>query len=124
MSNPLVSFIPHMINGPHNPLFYKNANIVQAAVTKMKLKPVEASQVKTRVAANEMTAMEPLWWKIGGTPNAHLHLGDKVYMLTAEQWKTFSGTLLASFQAQIGKASSISFGNALDLASALEGLTH
>jgi hypothetical protein len=49
------------------------------------------------------------WWRYGGYPTAHLHLGDQIYPLTNTQWVSAAELLKVSIKAELGTAGTIGF---------------
>jgi hypothetical protein len=124
MRNNLISYVPHLIAGPHNPIFFRYADIVKNAINEMHLKALPTSQKKLNAEQNVQYDFGPRWWINGGIKVAHLHFEDQVYMLTNEQWKTFSKSLLNGFKEQLSKANSVSFENAQIISNELENIVH
>ncbi len=113
--------IPHnIICGPHNPLFFKYADIIRVAIDKLKLTPMAFSK-KDSVATAEMEFLPP-WWKYGGIKVAHLHFQDQVYLLNHEQWSSFSRDLMKSFSKTLAQAQGVSFDNALGISDVFESI--
>ena len=50
-----------------------------------------------------------LWWKYGGPRDAHLHLGNEIYMVDRVQWKEFTQALAQSMGIEIDRAKKIDF---------------
>lgn len=122
MRNSITANIPQLWVGPHNPIFFRYANLVESAIREMKIKPEQHAHLNVKADQNMLYSYEPLWWKWGGIKYAHLHFEDQVYLLNPEQWKTFSKSLIEGFKAQLGKAGSVSFENAQGISCELENL--
>jgi len=58
----------------------------------------------------------------GGMRVAHLHFDDKIYLLDAKQWATFSGGIIANSKAKLANIKEVSFEQAVVLGSAVQTL--
>jgi hypothetical protein len=58
----------------------------------------------------------------GGMMAAHVHFGDDVYLLNAEQWTAFSAKVLRTSKAALASAKTVSFEAAMNLQSALQSV--
>jgi hypothetical protein len=58
----------------------------------------------------------------GGIRAAHLHFDDKIYMLDAEQWTKFSGSIIADSTAKLANVKKVSFEQAVLLGSVAQTL--
>ncbi|MBM7867706.1 hypothetical protein GTO89_13755 [Heliobacterium gestii] len=61
--------------------------------------------------------------KNGGLKIPHLHLNDHIYMLDQEQWREFSGMMLAKVKEKIAQTNSVSFEQLAELSSVTGKLT-
>ena len=59
----------------------------------------------------------------GGIRAAHLHFDNKIYMLTDEQWTTFSAKIIADCKAKLDHVKSVSFEQGMQLGNAVQTLT-
>lgn len=109
---------PYLLNGPHNPMFFKNVDLIESTIKNMKLAPMSGT-IKQKAEAREI-AEYPWWWKYGGIRVAHLHYNGDVYLLNNEQWRAFSKSLIKVMATQIEHANTVSFENALSAYNELE----
>lgn len=111
----------HLINGPHNPMFWRYADVIGKFVKEMKLEPIEEQMTLRSLEVNKLSP-EPPWWKYGGMRLSHVHLAGHTYLLKDEQWKKFSNILIDNFEQKLKGASGVSFENALNIANSMENL--
>jgi hypothetical protein len=58
----------------------------------------------------------------GGLKCPHLHYKREIYLLTNDQWKIFSKSIIDNFKDKLSSIQSISFENLLQLSESLSGL--
>jgi hypothetical protein len=58
----------------------------------------------------------------GGIRAAHLHFDDKIYLLDAEQWAKFSGSIIAASKARLENVKTVGFEQAMVLGSIAQTL--
>ncbi len=58
----------------------------------------------------------------GGMRVAHLHFNDKIYVLDAEQWAKFSGSIIAESRAKLENVKKVGFEQALVMGSMAQTL--
>lgn len=58
----------------------------------------------------------------GGLRIPHLHFKNDVYLLTEEQWREFSSTVLKDLRAKLGKTRTITFDQLVETNAAISGL--
>ena len=58
----------------------------------------------------------------GGMKIAHLHYGNRIYLLDERQWAKFSGRIVANARAQMAKVNEVSFDQAVMLGSVAQEL--
>ena len=115
-------FDRHLINGPHNPMFWRYKNIVEKFVKEMKLEPIHEEMIQKRSLELNPLHMDPPWWKYGGMKLAHVHLNGHTYLLKDEQWREFSKILLVNIQNKLKDAKGVSFENAQDIVNSMESV--
>ncbi len=55
----------------------------------------------------------------GGMRIAHLHVGDKVFLLDDKQWKNFTNHMMESLRAKLASVNTVPFEEMMDLGEAL-----
>ena len=116
-------FDRHLINGPHNPMFWRYKNIVEKFVKEMKPEMInEEMNQKRSLELNQMNLVLEWWWKYGGMKMAHVHLNGQIYLLKDEQWREFSKRILADIQNKLKDAKGVSFENTLDIVNSMESI--
>lgn len=93
--------------------FIQNEKLVAAKIT--------AKQATAATPMLRSAQTEGLPWSViirGGYPGAHLHLGDKVYPLTEQQWQRFSGGVRKEAMAKLSASDAIGFGTTIGVAAA------
>jgi hypothetical protein len=58
----------------------------------------------------------------GGMKAAHLHFNNRIYLLDAEQWAKFSGSIIEQSKAKLEKTGKVSFEQALLMGSVAQTL--
>ena len=115
-------FDRHLINGPHNPMFWRYKNIVEKFVKEMKPEMINEEMIQKRSLELNPLHMDPRWWKYGGMKLAHVHLNGHTYLLKDEQWREFSKILLVNIQNKLKDAKGVSFENAQDIVNSMESV--
>ncbi|MZP31041.1 hypothetical protein GTO91_15100 [Heliobacterium undosum] len=87
-------------------------------VTSYTMKGVDAKKLELPVDRHISLQL-----KNGGMKIPHLHLNDHIYVLNQEQWKEFSGIMLAKLRERINQTNSVSFEQLVELSSAVDKLT-
>ena len=105
----------------------RNTDLVRGFVDRMKLTPVP--DVDIPYGMPEMMAKAApeavKWWPRpfpGGIRAAHLHLGDKLYMLERKQWQKLSTEIMGRFQEQLQDVNQVTFEQVMGLSEALDGM--
>ena len=105
--------------------FAKNPKLIGEFIRTNALNPVTIGAVVAHGApaakaaapvALAASALHDLGIK-GGIRVSHLHFEDKIYLLNAEQWAKFSGSVVAEAKAKLEKAKVVSFEQVLLLGS-------
>ena len=112
----------HLINGPHNPMFWRYKNIVEKFVKEMKPEMINEEMNQKRSLELNPLHIAPPWWKYGGMKLAHVHLNGQIYLLKDEQWREFSKRILADIQNKLKDAKGVSFENTLDIVNSMESV--
>jgi len=98
-------------------------------IEKYKIPAIEEEflpMVDVQSAVKRTEASQPLPKPInfpGGIRVPHLHFKGELYLLTREQWKTFAGDAINSFQDKMGQANAISFNQLMEISEAVNTLT-
>lgn len=106
----------------------RHTKLVQKFVEMEKLTPVPDIDIPYGMPEGmraKATADVVKWWPIpfpGGIRIAHLHLGDKLYMLERKQWQKLSTDIMGKFQEQLTDVNSVTFEQVMGLSEALDGM--
>jgi hypothetical protein len=119
----------HLPNGGWLDYWTKNATTIKQFIATNKLQPIVVSTAMPSGSALATKAKSSKAAKPahlldlgirGGMMAAHLHFGDDVYLLNAEQWGAFSTKVLKASRAALASAKTVSFDAAMTLQSALQ----
>jgi hypothetical protein len=100
--------------------FVKNQRLVGEFIRVNQIKPVEIGPI-SQLGARSAKAFIDLGIR-GGIRVAHLHFNDKIYLLDAEQWAKFSGSIIANSKAKLAKVKEVSFEEGMALGSVTQVL--
>lgn len=97
-------------------------------IRKNKLKPIDTSAFNIEgqfasVAATKQEMAEPVLRRPpfpGGMRVPHLHFLGDVFVLSAEQWKSFSGEVVSDLNKKLSAATILSFDQIRDIAEGLD----
>ncbi len=121
---------PRPLPGPYPIFLAKSADIIKGAVSKYQLKPSSlTTPIETYLSMSQPSQMaEAGVAKIrihnirGGLRIPHLHYEDKIYLLSDEQWKEFSGQVIAQVQEKLANAKTVSFEQLMEVSEAVNVL--
>ena len=111
-----------------------NVITIRDMIKKFKLRPVadeflipegaliaaKPTKVTAKTATWEWGDLPPWIWKYGGRRIAHLHYGNKVYVLNEKQWAYFSGRVIKGFQKRLETVRNVGFEQIMTLSSSME----
>lgn len=88
-----------------------------------KLEPVRA-RVKEMGYAEEQRVIDIdyITGQFGGKRIAHLHYRGDMYLLDANQWREFSGTVLKDFSKKLAEAHTVNFEQFMELANVMNAM--
>jgi hypothetical protein len=109
-------------------LWYQHHELIEELVARHNLKEVPAAQLPVQgltSAATQQSEVMALRPPIvyGGMRVPHLHLGDKVYRLSSEQWKEFSTGVVKSFATKLADSKAVSLTRLLELSSVIDSMS-
>lgn len=120
-----LSDLLHWHAGVPQDVLILNAKEIGEFLRKCKIQPYSEHQlsehlgIKTALKPSpDPWAQHPYYSIRGGMKIPHLHFADQLYLLTEEQWKDFSGMMLAKIRDKLAKTNAVSFDQLMDLASA------
>lgn len=121
---PMLHIKPWEIYGGKRAFFLRYADLIQKTISELKLKPVDQAILAAgNVAGKAATAIDRTIFDpgiYGGRRLAHLHYRGNIYLLSAQQWKTFTEKVKEDMVARLGKANSISVENMIDISESLD----
>jgi hypothetical protein len=109
--------LPRMTNGIWEPLWKNHAKVIEQFVKAEKLQPA-----KVAITANEI-ALKFNPKRFPGIPVPHLHLGDKMYALTDQQWKGFTSQLNKDMMTKLAEVKPVDIAHIADISNAIYGKT-
>jgi hypothetical protein len=89
------------------PIWKAKAKFIREFVAKNGL---SAAKFELKVD-NKILSSVPSWWKHGGYPLPHLHLGDDIYIVSKTQWAEAVAGLVKGTGIKLEEAKSIEFGS-------------
>jgi hypothetical protein len=100
--------------------FAKNVSAITKFVKLNEVQAIRVGPMAVREAGKLAPAMD-LGIR-GGIRVPHLHLKNKIYLLDANQWASFSQQVIADAQARLAKTKTIDFDQAMALGSVTQTL--
>jgi hypothetical protein len=94
-------------------------------VTRFKLKPLAAEYSKMIELPPIIAERKPPIRRPpipGGIRIAHVHFKDDIYLLSDEQWKEFTNSIIKDFQAKLSKIKSVNLEQTIELSEAIDNI--
>jgi len=119
-------------DGGMKQLWVQNLEITQSFIKEYKLKSVSRKTLGTEVfqlspgmmsGGLKEASLKFRWPPFpGGIRIPHLHFKGELYLLTEEQWKSYTTTVMEGFKAKLDKVNTINFNQMLNLSDAIDSL--
>jgi hypothetical protein len=133
---------PWWLVGRPADFWFQHIDVIQSFVKEKKLQPMAAELLPFQGMASILTGNLPVQNVAaaaapqqsetlafrpphfpGGIRVPHLHLGDKVYKLTPDQWREFSGGVMKGFAAKLSEAKTVSFSRLMELSTVVDSMS-
>lgn len=126
---------PRWLWGLPAPVWLHEAQRIRELVDKWDLEPIETAHFGFGAASRPMmkaptpeeavTRIGPFPFPFpfpGGLRIAHLHLGDRVFLLDDRQWKEFSSSVVKEMQTRLSQAERVNVQELTELSESIMGL--